>query len=72
MISWNTVAESPDPDSPSFLVEVLAQGEKTFVPNGLRFPSIESAEAYAHDLTSRWFAVTAWRIAGSSDAPNRQ
>jgi len=70
--AYNTPALEISPDAPSFRVEVLAFGpNEKFVSNGLRFSTIDGAEAYAIDLASRWTAVKAWRIVDCFDEPNR-
>lgn len=69
--AFNTPGIGINADAPSFRVEVLAAGESQFTGNGLRFTTVEGAEAYAVDLYSRWTAVTAWRIVDCFDPPNR-
>ncbi len=45
-----------------YAVEVIADSSGAFCGNALRFPDVQSAEAYAKDLYSRWTAVKEWRV----------
>jgi RNAse (barnase) inhibitor barstar len=45
-----------------FKVWCKDRGSETYATNGLEFESIESAEEYARDLYSRWFALEDWVI----------
>ena len=49
----------------SFKPEVLING--TWSTNGLRFATIEEAEASANELMSRWFVPEAGRVTVSND-----
>jgi hypothetical protein len=45
-----------------FRVEVQADASNTWATNKLTFETREEAEAYGHDLASRWTAVIKWRV----------
>lgn len=45
-----------------YIVEVVADSSGEFCGNGLKFDTVELAEAYAKDLFSRWTAVRKWRV----------
>jgi ABC-type Fe3+-hydroxamate transport system substrate-binding protein len=45
-----------------YAVEVSTDSSGEFCGNGLKFPTVEAAEAYAKDLWSRWTAVKEWRV----------
>ena len=48
-----------------FKVEVQADRTGTWCGNGLSFPTLEEARAYALDLFMRWTAVREWRVVDS-------
>ena len=48
-----------------FKVEVIADRSETWCGNGLSFPTLEEARAYALDLFMRWTAVREWRVVDS-------
>lgn len=54
----------------SWKPEVQVAGEKGWHQNALCFASKEEAEAYAHDLYSRWTSTTGHRAVESDDAVN--
>jgi len=54
----------------SFRPEVIADSSGEWVPNGLRFATLEEAEAYAADLALRWTMVRDWRVTVSGDPVN--
>lgn len=45
-----------------FKVEVIADNSGTWAGNGLTFPTIDEATAYAINLSCRWTAVRHWRV----------
>ena len=49
---------------------MVKTGGKNFSGNALRFATKEEAEASAHALTMRWFAVTEARAEESPDPVN--
>jgi hypothetical protein len=55
----------------SYKVGVKTPGDKTWVYNGLRFPTAEAAESYGLDLSLRWTSVTDYEVHPSDDEPNR-
>ena len=54
----------------SHKVEVLVDGDTSWVSNALRFETTEEAESYGKDLFRRWLAVKEWRIADSDEPVN--
>ena len=57
-------------DHGSFKEEVIADGSKEWVSNGLRFMTKDEADAYGKDLKWRWLSVREVRTVVSSDTPN--
>lgn len=45
-----------------YKVWCLATGENTYATNGLEFETVPEAEAYGHDLYSRWFGLEKWAV----------
>jgi hypothetical protein len=56
----------------SCAAEVVADSSGKFCGNGLRFATVQEAEAYARDLMRRWTLVTEWRVVPSDDPVNYQ
>jgi hypothetical protein len=50
-----------------YKVEVIADGSGKWCSNGLTFPTVEQAEAYARDLAWRWTLVRSWRVVPSKE-----
>ncbi len=55
----------------SYKVGCKTSGDTNWAYNGLRFPSRESAESYALDLSMRWTALAEYEIHESDDEVNR-
>ncbi len=55
----------------SWAPEVIADSSGKWTGNGLRFATRELAEAWARDLSYRWFWVRQFRAVPSSDVVNR-
>lgn len=54
----------------SWKPEVSADASGKWTPNGLAFKTKAEAEAWAVDLSMRWFAVTDTRAVESTDPVN--
>lgn len=54
----------------SFKPEVIADLSGKWVGNACRFATRQEADAYVHDLTMRWTAVTGWRSIETGDPVN--
>jgi hypothetical protein len=50
-----------------YRVEVIADNSGEFVSNGLRFPTVDEAQAYATGLALRWTLVREWRVMAAGD-----
>jgi hypothetical protein len=55
----------------SYKVGVKTPGDRDWVYNALRFPTVDTAEEYGKDLAWRWTAVQSYEVHPSEDAPNR-
>ena len=49
-------------DNGRYRVEVIADRSKIWYGNQLRFSDVANAAEYARELSSRWYAVSAWRV----------
>lgn len=54
----------------SFKPQVIADSSGQWCDNGLRFATLEEAEANAANLAARWLLVTAHRAVESNDPVN--
>jgi hypothetical protein len=51
-----------------YRVQVIADSSGNWCGNGLTFPDVAAAKAYAQDLFARWTAVVEWRVVDSDGA----
>jgi hypothetical protein len=67
------MTDSPAPTpTTGWIAEMLAAGTTDeWCSNALVFPDKPSAEAYAKDLFSRWMGCSDWRVAETTEAPNK-
>lgn len=60
--------ETPDG---KYRVQVIADSSGEYVGNGLRFPTIEDALKYGHNLAMRWTLVRSFRVIDDAGATIR-
>lgn len=46
----------------TYAVEVVAYATGKWIPNGMKFRTVEEAKAYGMSLGERWTAVRNWRV----------
>lgn len=54
----------------SYVVTVKPFGKPNFIPNGLRYPTHEAADAAGFSLICRWFGAEDYRVIESTDPVN--